>query len=108
MTCLCDLWNGLEVTQLLHCRDACGQPYADRTAQECYCVPSFANQVCLKFQCDRDNRASVSPAVVVLQLLLIAFSSVMTQTPPIHSDLLLAAGKSRVHFQLPSMGLIKG
>lgn len=27
--------------------------------------------------------------------------------PPIHSALLLAAGKSRVHFQLPSMVLIK-
>lgn len=32
----------------------------------------------------------------------------MTQTPPIHSALLLAAGKSRVHIQLPSMVLIKG
>lgn len=51
----CDLWNGLEVTQLLHCRDACGQPCAERTAQECYWVPSFANQVDLKLSMWQGN-----------------------------------------------------
>lgn len=69
---LCDLWNGLEATQLLQCSDAGGQPYAGRAARECYwvAVPSFSNQVGLKFSVWQGN--SVSPAVVILQWLLIA------------------------------------